>query len=144
MGDWVEHFPYQDGLLVSYWDTSFTNNNVGANCAAGSCGGLILPIDAHPDVMYRADGGIWRNRVQSYDSTFGLQPTDAITLHWHGDASYHPSLPPVSVFDDNNQYYNPSNPMGGVINPHTNTVISVKSISAHGSFMEVSVSSPKN
>ena len=20
--DWVEHFPYQNGLLISYWDTS--------------------------------------------------------------------------------------------------------------------------
>ena len=32
--------------------------------------------------MYRADGGIWRNRIQSYDSTFGVDSTDAITLHW--------------------------------------------------------------
>ena len=27
--NWVEHFPYQDGLLVSYWDTAFSDNNVG-------------------------------------------------------------------------------------------------------------------
>jgi hypothetical protein len=25
--DWVHHFPYQDGLLVTYWDTSWRNNN---------------------------------------------------------------------------------------------------------------------
>ena len=31
--DWVEHFPYQDGLLVWYYDTSFADNNVGDNCA---------------------------------------------------------------------------------------------------------------
>ena len=49
--NWVEHFPYQDGLLISYWDTSFTDNNVGANCAAGRCGGLLLPVDAHPELM---------------------------------------------------------------------------------------------
>ena len=25
--DWVEHFPYQNGLLVSYWDTTQSDNN---------------------------------------------------------------------------------------------------------------------
>jgi immune inhibitor A len=90
--NWVEHFPYQDGLLISYWDTSFANNNVGANCAASRCGGLLLPIDAHPDIMYRADGGIWRNRIQSYDSTFSLEPTDSISLHWKGD------IPPTTLY----------------------------------------------
>ena len=28
-----------------------------------------------------ADGGIWRNRVQTFDATFGLEPTDEVTLH---------------------------------------------------------------
>jgi immune inhibitor A len=137
--NWVEHFPYQDGLLISYWDTSFANNNVGANCAGGRCGGLLLPVDAHPELMYRADGGIWRNRVQTYDATFGLEPTDAITLHWHGEPSYHESQPAVPVFDDNNSYYNDANPMGSVIVPNTGTQIRVKSVSALGNFMQVQV-----
>jgi immune inhibitor A len=135
----VEHFPYQDGLLVSYWDNSFTDNNVGANCASGRCGGLLLPVDAHPELMYRADGGIWRNRVQAYDSTFGLTPTDDITLHWQGESSYHPSQPAVSVFDDNNEYWNPANQLGSVQVPNTGTQIRVKSVSAHDSFMQVEV-----
>ena len=139
LGNWVEHFPYQDGLLISYWDNSFANNNVGANCAAGRCGGLLLPVDAHPEVMYRADGGVWRNRTQSYDSTFGLEPTDAITLHYQGEPSYHPSLPAVPIFDDNNSYYRVENPMGSVITPVTGTQIRVQSISARGSFMQVQV-----
>jgi len=139
LGNQVEHFPYQDGLLINYWDNSFINNNVGANCAGGRCGGLLLPVDAHPELMYRADGGIWRNRVQTYDSTFGLQPTDAITLHWRGEPSDHPSLPAVPIFDDNYPYYDPANPMGSVITPTTGTQIRVKSISAHGSFMQVEV-----
>ena len=42
--DWVETYPYQNGLLVSYWDESQTDNNVGDH----SCSGLILPVDAHP------------------------------------------------------------------------------------------------
>jgi len=139
LGNWVEHFPYQDGLLISYWDTSFANNNVGANCASGRCGGLLLPVDAHPGLMYRADGGIWRNRVQTYDSTFGLEPTDGIFLHWRGEPSYHESLPSVPIFDDRNSYYDPANPMGSVIVPNTGTQIRVKSVSALGSFMQVQV-----
>lgn len=133
--NWVEHFPYQDGLLISYWDTSQRNNNVGLHPGQG----LLLPIDAHPEVMIRPDGGIWRNRVQTYDSTFSLEPTDAITLHWLGAESYHPSLPAVPVFDDNIQYYRPVNPLGGVINPHTGTQIRIQSVSAQGSFMQVQV-----
>jgi immune inhibitor A len=86
--NWVEHFPYQEGLLISYWDSSFSNNNVLSHCLSGRCGGLILPVDAHPEVMYRADGGIWLNRIQTFDSPFGLEPTDAITLHWEGESSY--------------------------------------------------------
>jgi len=138
-GNWVEHFPYQDGLLLSYWDNSFVDNNVGDNCAAGRCGGLLLPIDAHPEPLVRPDGGIWRNRVQSYDATFGLEPTDAITLHWLGEPSYIPSLPAVSVFDDNNSYYDSTNPMGSVITPVTGTQIRVKSVSAQGTFMQIQV-----
>ena len=139
LGNYVEHFPYQDGLLISYWDTSFANNNVGANCAAGRCGGLLLPVDAHPDLMYQADGDIWRNRVQTFDATFGLQATDAITLHENGEASYHPSQPAVEIFDDRNSYYDPANPMGSVIVPNTGTQIRVKGVSAQGSFMQVEV-----
>jgi len=137
--NWVERFPYQDGLLISYWDTSFPNNNVGSHCAAGRCGGLLLPVDAHPELMYRADGGIWRNRVQTYDATFGLEPTDAITLHWRGESSDHPSQPAVSVFDDLNSYYDPANPMGSVMVPPTGTQIRVKAVKALGNFMQVQV-----
>ncbi|UCD09278.1 MAG: immune inhibitor A [Dehalococcoidales bacterium] len=131
----VEHFPYQDGLLISYWDTSQTDNNVGVHNGEG----LLLPIDAHPEIMLRPDGDAWRNRIQTYDSTFGLEPTDEITLHWRGEESYHPSLPAVPLFNDNIQYYRHGNPMGGVINPHTGTSIRVVSVSAHGSFMQILV-----
>ena len=135
LGNWVEHFPYQDGLMVSYWDTSQSNNNTASHPGLG----LILPVDAHPEAMIRADGGVWRNRVQTYDSTFGLEPTDALTLHWLSQPSEHPSLPAVSVFDDSNSYWDPANPTGSVIVPNTGTTIRVKSISAQGSFMQIAV-----
>ena len=135
LGNWVEHLPYQDGLLINYWDTSQTNNNVRTHPGAG----LILPIDAHPTAMIRADGAVWRNRMQSYDSTFGKDPTTPLTLHFNSQPSYHPSLPAVSVFDDRNTYYDPANPSGSVIHPNTGTQIRVKSISAQNTFMQVEV-----
>jgi immune inhibitor A len=142
-GNWVDHFAYQDGMLVSYWDLSFTDNNVGANCAAGRCGGLLLPVDAHPEAMLCADGTIWRNRVQTYDATFTFDPTDSFTLYCNGEASFIPSLPGVSVFDDNNSYYDPTNPMGSVITPQTGTQIIIRNFSAHGDFMQVQVTPSK-
>lgn len=139
LGNWVEHFPYQDGLLISYWDNSQGNNNTASHPGQG----LILPIDAHPDVMYRADGGVWRNRIQTYDSTFGLEPTDALTLHWLSQPSYHPSLPAVSVFDDSNSYWNADNPTGSVITPNTGTTIRIVNYSAKGNFLQIVVNDNK-
>jgi immune inhibitor A len=139
--NWVERYPYQDGLLISYWDTSFANNNVYEHCYDdGRCGGLLLPVDAHPEIMVNpAANRIYGSRVQSYDATFGLEPTDALTLHIFGEPSYHPSLPAVPIFDDNLSYWDPLIPFFSVITPQTGTQIRVKSISAQGSFMQVEV-----
>ena len=135
LGNWVEHFPYQDGLLIHYWDTEQRNNQTLRHPGHG----LILPIDAHPTAMIRADGGVWRNRIESYDSTFGFEATDPLVLHWNSVVSFHPSLPAVSIFDDRNSYYDPLNPQGSVIVPNTGTQIRIQSISAQGSFMQVQV-----
>jgi immune inhibitor A len=133
--DWVESFPYQDGLLVSYWDTSQGDNSTSAHPGEG----LILPIDAHPATMIRSDGRPWRSRVQTFDSTFGLAPTDAITLNFGSLPTLHASQPAVPLFNDATQYWNPATPVAGVRNPQTGTRIRVKSISAQGSFMQVQV-----
>jgi len=119
--NWVEHFPYQNGLLISYWDESQSDNSTSAHPGEG----LILPIDAHPEAMIRADGEVWRSRIQSYDSTFGEDRTDRIRLHWEGERSTHRSQRGVDTFDDSNQYYNPETPTAGVINPSTGTRIEI-------------------
>lgn len=54
--DFVKHFPYQDGLLVSYWDTSESDNNTSAHPGEG----LIRPVDANPRPIVRLDGTLWR------------------------------------------------------------------------------------
>ena len=133
--NFVDHFPYQDGLLVSYWDTSQKNNNTASHPGAG----LILPIDAHPNRLNRVDSGRWSSRVQTYDSTFGLEPTDALTLHYRSALSPVPSLPAVPVFDDRKLYYDPANPMGSVKNPSTGTQVRILGVSALGGFMQVEV-----
>ena len=146
LGNWVEHFPYQDGLLVWYYDTSFADNNVGDNCATGRCGGLVLPVDAHPDLLLRPDNGqVFRPRILSYDSTFGLDKTDVVCLHVNSLESCFGGLKANKVFDDTNSYWVAPDPSIGhfgwasVPVPNTGTTIRVVSVSAQGNFMQVHV-----
>ncbi len=145
MPNWVEHFPYQDGLLVWYYDTSFADNNVGDNCLSGRCGGLFLPVDAHPELLMRPDGMVWRPRVQSYDSTFGLDKTDKIFLSINGVGQWYGGLPANKIFDDTKSYWVAPNPAIGnygwasVPLPGFGVTIRVKSISSQGNFMQVEV-----
>jgi immune inhibitor A len=97
----VEHYPYQDGMLVSYWDSSFTNNNVGDHPGQG----LILPVDANPEFSHWGDGTLMRPRILAYDSTFGLEATDPITLHLGGVAGTIGSKPAVPTFDDTKTWW---------------------------------------
>jgi immune inhibitor A len=145
--NWVEHYPYQDGLLVWYYDTSFADNNVGDNCASGRCGGLFLPVDAHPDLMLRPDNGkVWRPRIQSYDATFGLEKTDKICLHTSSTVSKcYGGLPANPLFDDTQSYWVAPNPAinnfgwASVPLPGFGATIRVNSVSAQNTFMQVTV-----
>lgn len=94
--DKVEHYPYQDGMLVTYWDSSQADNNVGDHPGEG----LILPVDAHPGFSHWGDGTLMRPRILSYDSTFGLEKTDPITLHLGGIPARIRSQKAVPTFDD--------------------------------------------
>ncbi|ABC80098.1 M6 family metalloprotease domain-containing protein [Anaeromyxobacter dehalogenans] len=144
--NWVDHFPYQDGLLVWYYDTSFANNNVGDACASGRCGGLFLPVDAHPGLVLRPDNGkAWRPRFQAYDSTFGLEPTDVVCLHANSQEGCFGGLAGNPLFDDTQSYWVPPDPSlnhygwSSVIVPNTGTTIRVVGTSAQGDFMQVVV-----
>ena len=138
--NYVDHFPYQDGLLINYWDTSQKNNQTRRHPGAG----LLLPIDAHFKALRNINGAVWRNRIQSYDSTFTLDKTDALNnLHVNSVLSPVPSLQAVPVFDDRTLYYDPANPQGSVMNPNTGTQIRITSISAQDSFMQVEVRAAK-
>ncbi|WBQ07750.1 immune inhibitor A domain-containing protein [Kribbella sp. CA-293567] len=121
--DKVEHFPYQDGLLIWYWDTSQNNNNTNQHPGEG----LILPIDSHPTPINRLDGGIWRPRVGGYDAPFGLEKADSFTLHLNGQPSYIRGQDGQPLFNDGLTYWYAQQPQAGVKVPNNGVNIRVTS-----------------
>jgi len=141
MPNWAERFPYQDGLLVWYCDTSQVDNNASVHPGHG----FALPVDAHPKALTRNGKNLWRNRIQTYDSTFGLEATDALPLHYNGKLYPIPSLSAVSVFDGMLSYYDATNPTGSVITPVTSAKIQVLGTTTSddgGVYMGVRVTAP--
>ncbi|MFJ7332761.1 immune inhibitor A domain-containing protein [Streptomyces sp. NPDC101110] len=134
--DWVEHYAYQNGLLIWKWDTSQADNNTSQHQGTG----LVLPIDSHPAQLKWADGTLMRNRIQAYDSPFSLYRTDGMTLHKADVAKYIPGSKGVSVFNDRkNDYYDESNPTAGVKITDTNTKIKILKEAKDGSTIELEV-----
>jgi immune inhibitor A len=147
--DWVETHPYENGLLVNYWNEAYGDNNVGDHPGSG----LVLPVDAHPSFHHSYDGHLLRNRVLSYDSTFGLEPTTAITVHKDSKPTTIASQPAVPMFDDTKTWWFNSDGHAatgshvgryqpgwyGVDVPKTGTTIRVVNTSAHGQMMKVLV-----
>ncbi|GAA1565891.1 immune inhibitor A [Kribbella sancticallisti] len=119
--NWVEHFPYQDGLLVSYWDTSQSNNETAVHPGQGQW----LPIDANPTLRTRLDGSFWKSSVQSYDSTFGLQRSDSFDLTVAGKKNPVRGAGAVPTFDDRSEFWSKAVPSYGVKVPHAGVKIRV-------------------
>ena len=147
--DRVEHFPYQDGLLIWYWNNEWSDNNVATHPGEG----LILPVDSHPAIETWTEGTQMRPRIQSYDSTFTKVATESITLHnpATGVAKTIASKPAVSTFNDalrdgdgTSIYWVPGDASDNGVSgnyqaewnsvdvPDTGTRIQVKSISSTG------------
>ncbi len=138
--DWVEHYPYQDGLLIWQWDTSQKDNNTSAHPGQG----LILPIDANAKPMKWADGTLLRNKIQPYDATFSAYSTDAFTLHKNGESLFLKPKPANLVFDDHKgKYYYDENPTGSVKVTDTNTKIKILKETYDGEVMTVEVGPSK-
>ncbi|MFF4187751.1 immune inhibitor A domain-containing protein [Streptomyces sp. NPDC001691] len=135
---WVEHYPYQKGLLIWLWDTSQKDNNVSAHPGQG----LILPIDAHAKPLKWADGTLLRNKVQPFDAPFSWYPTDSFTLHKADVATKINSQMGVPIFDDHHgTYWYAENPTGSVKVPDTKTRISIVNQPLDGSTITVKVGS---
>jgi immune inhibitor A len=138
----VEHYAYQDGLLIWYVNSLYGDNNTSQHQG----GGQALPIDARPQVLKWSDGTIARNRIQSFDATFGLQKTDALSLHREVSATSLTTLKvgkqwPVWKFDDTNPeaYYDQSNPGHSVKVGGTGTTIKVLTEDSRKGHMTIQV-----
>lgn len=96
----VQFYPYQEGMLVWYVDTSQSNNNTSAHPGQG----LVLPVDANPAPTY------WTNPVNgqkalanaallSHDSTFKVASDKYDAIHLRRNVSDDPAAPIWQVFD---------------------------------------------
>ncbi|MEU4388509.1 immune inhibitor A domain-containing protein [Promicromonospora sp. NPDC023805] len=124
----VEHYRYQDGLLIWYVNSRYGDNNVSQHPGHGQA----LPVDAQPESMKWSDGTIARPRIQSFDATFGLQRTDPLSLQREVSETELSTLvrskkPPVSTFDDTDPdaYWDEANPGNSVKVGGTGTTIKV-------------------
>ncbi|MGW1771547.1 immune inhibitor A domain-containing protein [Streptomyces sp. NPDC002104] len=134
--NWVEHYAYQDGLLIWQWDTSQKDNNTSQHPGSG----LILPIDANAKPMKWSDGTLLRNKIQPYDAAFSAYKTDAITLHKNGQELFLKPKPAQLVFDDHKgKYFYDENPTGSVKTTDTNTKIKIVKETYDGLVMTVEV-----
>ncbi|WP_353814889.1 immune inhibitor A domain-containing protein [Agromyces sp. SYSU T00266] len=125
--DHVEHFPFQDGMLVWAIDEAYGDNNTIEHQGHG----LALPVDANPVKFTYDDGTGPSNRRQPFDATFGLQAIDAVTLHkevvvgkgksqsvdYIGAVGSDGTTTQTATFTDadENAFFHSSNPLGGVI-----------------------------
>jgi hypothetical protein len=88
-------------------------------------------VDARASALTWSDGTVARNRIETFDRTFGLERTDPISLHREVAGGMTtldvPSQAPVPVFDDTvpNAYFDAANPMASVKVAGAGTTISV-------------------
>lgn len=139
--DKVEHFPYQDGLLVWYVNSLYQDNNTSQHPGAGEA----LVVDARAKALKWSDGTVARNRIQPFDATFGQHKTDPISLHRETEAGMTtlkvPAQKAITTFDDTNPdaYYDPANPLGSVRVGGTGTTIKITDQNVNRGFMTVQV-----
>lgn len=124
---WVEHYSYQPGLLIWFWDESQTDNNVSAHPGHG----LVLPVDSHPTPLKWSDGALMKPRVQGFDSTFGSRRVSPLTLHKAGVETVIPKAKGVDEFNDLKSWWSKDNQYAGVDVPKTGTSIEVENESSN-------------
>ncbi len=132
-GDKVEHFPYQDGLLISYWDTSQADNNTGAHPGEG----LILPVDANPEPRTLSDGTVLRPRIAGYDAPFSTQKSDTFTFHKNGVPFEVKGASAKPVFNDGGTFWYSKTPTTGVKVPNNGVNIGIEN--QFGTSMQIRV-----
>lgn len=149
--DWVEHFPFQDGMVVWAVDEAYGDNNTIDHEGHG----LALPVDANPVPIMYSDGTKPSNRRQPFDAAFGTKALNDVALHKQvlvgkGKAQTVESLAATStpgmqksVFTDEvvDAYFDATNPLAGVYVAGHGVVIEVTGQTSGGT-MTVSVNNP--
>lgn len=135
--NWVERFPYQDGLLVWYVNNAYGDNNTSQHPGAG----LVLPVDARPAPIVFDNGATLGNRRAPFDATFGTQRTDEVTFHSNGVPETVPSSAAIPLFDDTDpeRYWDAQAPLASTKVAGSGTTIEVKSEMSHKDQMVVQV-----
>jgi immune inhibitor A len=105
-GTKVDHFRYQDGLLVWYANGLYTDNNTNSSVGHPG-GGAALPVDSNPAYVRWQQGGAdvasASGRLNTFDATFDVDQTDGLHLTNEslGGVTFGvPAAPSVPVFDD--------------------------------------------
>ncbi|MCW2566535.1 MAG: family metalloprotease protein [Mycobacterium sp.] len=129
--DWVEHYSYQQGLLISYWDLSQADNNTNVHPGEGR----NLIIDSRPRPQLNLQGVPWRSRIQMYDAPFGLARAQTFTLHVNGQASELRGQVAQPVFDDTKTWWYAELPNHGVKTPKAGVKVQV--VSRQGTSVKV-------
>ncbi|WP_091603385.1 immune inhibitor A domain-containing protein [Micromonospora mirobrigensis] len=141
--DYVDHYAYQQGLLITYWNTRWADNNTmpydKVNNPGGHPGeGRNLNIDSRPKPLYNLTGNAWRARVQVYDAPFSLKKADSFTLHVNSQPSYIRGQGPAPLFDDSKQYWYAELPNHGVKVP--NNGVKIRVLEQNGTSMKIRIS----
>ena len=121
--NWVERFPYQNGLLVWYIDNEYDDNNTSEHPGHGQ----VLPVDARPAPVKFPNGALLGNRRQPFDATFGQEKTDKVTFHRNGVPVTVKSQKAIPTFIDldKKKYWTADNPWASVQVAGTGTSITV-------------------
>ena len=148
--NWVEFFPFQDGMLVWQIDKSFTDNNVSAHPGQG----YAMVVDSFPNSLTYPDGTSPSNRREPFDATFGLDTVDNVCLHKEvaGGTRKAPTVdvvaacaggvPQKATFDDTdpNAYYDTAAPQNSVKVAGVGVTATVTA--NNGGFLTVHVANP--
>ncbi|GGR64229.1 immune inhibitor A [Nocardioides luteus] len=141
--DKVDHYAYQDGLLVWYQNGAYTDNNTSQHPG----GGQALPIDSTAKANLWSDGSIARGRMQGYDATFDVDRADALHLEAEVAGGENnvldvPKHQSVSTFHDSSEtaYWDPSNPAHSTKTAGSGVKIKVLSSNEKKGTMQIKVS----
>ena len=132
--NWAEHFSYQQGLLISYANSYWKDNNTNVHPGEGR----NLIIDSHPQAIYNIDGQPYRSRVMLYDAPFSQTDAESFTLHVNGKPSYIRGKAAKPLFDDTKSYFDPAIPYAGVKLPAVG--VKVRVVEQDGTSLKIRIS----